>query len=166
MAGTDRDKADAGRVGLDMQVFFPYRLAVLAEAVSRTMAAVYADRFDLTRQEWRVLVALSNLARATATEVAEYSTLDKMQVSRAVAEMERKGLIARAEGRADRRTKLLTLTGAGRRLFEAIVPLVLERQRHLIDALEEGERAQLGAIITKLTERARALTDDQAASGS
>jgi len=36
---------------LKLQDFLPYRLAVLAESVSRSIAQVYAERFALTRDE-------------------------------------------------------------------------------------------------------------------
>jgi DNA-binding MarR family transcriptional regulator len=139
-----------------MQTFFPYRLAVLAEDVSRAVAAIYQDRFALSRNEWRVLAGLAQREAATATELGEYSTLDKMQVSRALADMEGRGLIVRAEGRADRRTKQVKLTAKGRRLFETIVPLVQAREAALLAALTEEQRQVLRAAIDRLTEAARA----------
>ncbi|MDU0959595.1 MAG: MarR family transcriptional regulator, partial [Bradyrhizobium sp.] len=39
---------------LKLQEYFPYRLARLAEQVSLAVAEVYADRFALSRQEWRI----------------------------------------------------------------------------------------------------------------
>jgi len=142
---------------LDMQAFFPYRLAVFAETVSRTMAGLYADRFQLTRQEWRILAALANMPQATATVLGEYSTLDKMQVSRALADMEARGLVARAEGRADRRTKEVRLTAQGRALFRQIVPLVQAREEALLSALSLEERVLFCAMMDRLEARARGL---------
>lgn len=158
ITGAERAGEDIAQL-LDMQAFFPYRLAVLAEAVSRMTAEVYADRFALTRQEWRVVAALANLGRATATEVADYSTLDKMQVSRAIAALEERGVVARSEGQADRRTKVLVLTRGGEDLYRAIAPLVLERQRLLLAELTEAERDGLNAALTKLLNRARSVSD-------
>lgn len=156
------DIEDAGgpgeSAGLDMPSFFPYRLAVLAEEVSRSVAAIYQHRFDMTRHEWRMLAALADLGAATATELGEYSTLDKMQVSRALADMEGRGLVRRAEGRADRRTKQVRLTGKGRRLFEDMVPLVREREAALLSAFSATEQRALRRMVEVLTERARALS--------
>ncbi len=142
---------------LDLQRFFPYRLAVLAEDVSRTVAQLYTDRFDLTRQEWRVLAAVAANRQMAAKEIAEYSTLDKMSVSRAVAALEAKALIARAEDPTDRRNKLLTLTPSGRALYQKIVPLVRAREDYLLDALSPGERELLDGVLDKLASRARRL---------
>jgi DNA-binding MarR family transcriptional regulator len=144
---------------LDLQRFFPYRLAVLAEEVSRTVAQLYADRFDLTRQEWRVLAAVAANRQMAAKDIAEYSTLDKMSVSRAVAALEAKALIDREEDPADRRNKLLTLTASGRALYQKIVPLVRAREAYLLEALDPAERAMLDGVLDKLVTRARSLRE-------
>ena len=78
---------------LKLREFLPYRLAVLAEAVSRSIAQVYSHRFDLSRDEWRVLAALAETGTMKTRDTALYTTLDKMQVSRAVAGLEDGGLI-------------------------------------------------------------------------
>ncbi|HNB45689.1 MAG TPA: helix-turn-helix domain-containing protein, partial [Burkholderiaceae bacterium] len=90
---------------LQLQSFFPYRLAVLADTVSRSMAQVYAERFELSRDEWRVAAALYENGAMKTTDVIAHTTLDKMQVSRAVARLERDGLIERSEDAVDRRAK-------------------------------------------------------------
>ncbi|MCZ0736176.1 MarR family winged helix-turn-helix transcriptional regulator [Phreatobacter sp. AB_2022a] len=96
--------------------FFPYRLAVRSERVSMAVAQLYSHRFDVTRAEWRVLAALAVNNAMTPKEIIAYSTLEKMQVSRAVAGLEEKGA-------TDRRAQILTLTAAGRALFKTIAPI-------------------------------------------
>ena len=150
---------------LEMQSFFPYRLAVLAEDVSRCVAAIYQDRFSLTRHEWRMLAALADLGAATATDLGEFSTLDKMQVSRALGDLEGRGLVSRVAGRADRRTKQVRLTPAGRRLFRTMVPLVRERERALLSVLSPGDQATLRGAIDALTVAARRLAAARPGSG-
>lgn len=144
---------------LDLQRFFPYRLAVLAEDVSRTVAQLYADRFALSRHEWRVLAAVAANRQMAAKDIAEYSTLDKMSVSRAVAALEARALISREEDPIDRRNKRLALTQSGRMLYQKIVPMVRAREDYLLDALSTQERALLDGMLDKLTARARDLRD-------
>jgi DNA-binding MarR family transcriptional regulator len=141
---------------MDLQQFFPYRLAVLAEAVSRAIADVYGERFDLTRDEWRVLAALACGPMKTGDVIA-HTTLDKMQVSRAVARLEGNGLIEREQVADDRRARVLRLTAAGRALFRRIAPLARARETFLLDALDADERRVLDRAIDKLRERARLL---------
>ena len=137
--------------------FVPYRLAVLADLVSRSVAQLYADRFALSRPEWRVLAALGELGAIAAKDVAPHSALDKMAVSRAVAALEAKGCLTREDDPADRRNKTLLLTAHGRALYEKIVPLALAREAYLLEALSVADRAALERILTALQARAAEL---------
>lgn len=142
---------------LQLQSFFPYRLAVLADTVSRSMAQVYAERFELSRDEWRIAAALYENGAMKTVDVIAHTTLDKMQVSRAVARLERDGLIRRTEDANDRRGRVLELQPSGTALVRKIIPLVEARVAFLLEALDDGERAGLDAVFTKVGERARQL---------
>lgn len=142
---------------LDLAGFFPYRLAILANEVSHCLAQLYADRFALTRQEWRILAVLGQHRQISGAAAARTTGLDKMQVSRAVARLERDGLIGREADPQDRRNHLLHLTAEGRALYRRIAPLALARERYLLDALEPAERDALAAIMAKLLAQAREL---------
>lgn len=142
---------------MDLNRFFPYRVAVLAEAVSRSVSQVYAERFDLSRDEWRVLAALAQVGRMKMVRLVEHTTLDKMQVSRAVARLEASDLLARETDPEDRRGWLLLLTAAGRALHRKIVPMVEAREAFLLESLEPHERVALDAALDKVLVRARQL---------
>lgn len=143
--------------GLDLLAFFPYRLAILAEAVSESIAQIYADRFDLSRQEWRILAALGNRAEMPAKEAGRLCALDKMQVSRASQSLEAAGYITRREDRADRRNIVFELTPVGRTLYERIVPLAQAREAYLLEALTADERQEFSQAMDRLLARSRAL---------
>ena len=142
---------------MDLQSFLPYRLAVVAEEVSRALAAIYADRFELTREEWRVLVWLATEPGMAATELGARANLDKMQVSRAIARMEKDGLLEREQDPDDRRSLKVRLRPAGRALFRKVEPMALAREAFLLEALAPDERAALDRALSKLGERARHL---------
>lgn len=142
---------------MDLQSFLPYRLAVVAEEVSRALAAIYADRFELTREEWRVLVWLAAEPGMAATELGARANLDKMQVSRAIARMEKDGLLEREPDPDDRRSLKVRLRPAGRALFRKVEPMALAREAFLLEALAHDERAALDRALSKLGERARQL---------
>ena len=142
---------------MELQRFLPYQLVVLADAVSRSIAQVYAERFDLSRDEWRVLAALAKTGTMKTRDAALYATLDKMQVSRAVAGLERAGLLTRTVDPEDRRNRILKLTASGRELLRKLVPMVEAREAFLLEALAPEERAQLQSMIGRLTERAQQL---------
>ncbi len=142
---------------MELARFFPYRLAVLSETVSRAIAGVYSARFDLSRDEWRVLAALGESGTMNTQAALLFTTLDKVQASRAVHRMEGKGLIRREEDAADRRNRILRLTPAGRALYRRIVPVVKSREAFLLEGFDETERAALDRVIERLLARAREL---------
>ncbi len=142
---------------MNLQRFLPYRLAVLAEAVSQAVASVYRERFGLTRDEWRVLAALADCGTVKTTRVIEHTTLEKMQVSRAVARLEEAGLITRLPDPDDGRGWLLQLQPAGRALYRRIVPLVQAREAFLLEGFSEQERVLLDRALSTMLDRARLL---------
>ncbi|WP_298285090.1 MarR family winged helix-turn-helix transcriptional regulator [Acidocella sp.] len=143
--------------GLALNSFLPYRLTILADQVSRTAAQIYADRFDLTRPEWRIIASLSELGPVSATEICAHSAQDKMTVSRAVASLETRLLVHRHDDPHDRRNKILDLTPAGRALYGKIVPLILAREAYLLESFSPEERATLNRLLEALLLRARGL---------
>ena len=151
------DRSPQPDAGMDLDGFFPYRLALLADEVSRSMAQIYAERFDLSRDEWRVLAALAGTSPARTAMVIERTTLDKVSVSRALARMEGKGLVMRETDPQDSRSRLIRLLPAGRALFRRIVPMVRSREAFLLEGLEPAERAAFDAAIDKLLQRSRQL---------
>ncbi len=148
---------DHASEALSLNSFLPYRLMILADMVSRVASQIYVDRFDLTRQEWRIIASLFELGPVSATEIGEHSTMDKMTVSRAVTGLEAKGLLRRHDDPADRRNKILELTQAGRALYRKIVPLILAREAYLLENFSPEERASLAHLLEALLARAREL---------
>jgi DNA-binding MarR family transcriptional regulator len=142
---------------MNLRSFFPYRIALLAEAVSQATAQVYRERFNLTRDEWRVIAALVNAGKVKTAFVLESSTLDKMRVSRAVARLESAGLVERSADPDDGRAYLLQLLPPGLALYRKIVPMVRAREEFLLSALEPAERAVLDTAMDKLLEKAEQL---------
>jgi DNA-binding MarR family transcriptional regulator len=137
----------AGRGGQDLHL--------IGVAVSQ----LYADRFDLTRAEWRVLAALGANRTMSAKDIGPYSTLDKMQVSRAVARLEERGLVRREEDASDRRAKILSLTPAGRAMHQKIVPLVRAREDYLLGEMTPEERALFERAMASVLARADGLIE-------
>ena len=123
--------------------FFPYRLAIAAEAFSRSLMKVYGRRYGLSREEWRLLFLLAGVDAMTSLELGQRTTLDKVQVSRAAQRLEEKGLISRAIAASDRRLRLYSCTEQGKALFAEILPQVETQARGILQAMPETDRAAL-----------------------
>jgi DNA-binding MarR family transcriptional regulator len=143
---------------MELEKFFPYRLAVLAEQVSLATAQVYRERFALSRDDWRVLAALADQGEVRAADVKDRTTLDKMQVSRSLARLEAAGLVARAPDPEDGRAWRVRLLAAGTALYRKIVPMVQAREEYLLSDLSPQELEVLAGAIDKVEARARQLT--------
>ena len=109
---------------MDLDTYFPYQLASTAEAFSRQLVEVYGGTYGLSREEWRMLLLLADAGQLNSQELAQRTTLDKVQVSRAATRLEGKGLINRAVADSDRRLRQYTCTPKGRSLFDRVFPAV------------------------------------------
>jgi len=151
------ESAQKRKASFDLARFMPYRLAVLADDLSATIAQVYVDRFNLTRDEWRILAWLGNHGDMRAKDIGANAALDKMQMSRALARLGEKKLLSVKRDPQDRRGNVLHLTRQGLALFETIAPLALAREDYLLATLTGAEVKALDAIVTKLRHRAISL---------
>lgn len=142
---------------LVLEAFLPYRLSVLTNTVSGRIAKFYAERFDLSIPEWRVMAVLGRFPGLTAAEVTERTAMDKVQVSRAVAKLLRTKRIERRTVEGDRRQRHLFLSAEGKTVYSEIVPLALDYERKLSSKLNAQERAQLERLLGKLTTAAATL---------
>ena len=142
---------------LELENFLPYRLSILAQLVSESLHALYADRYGLTVTQWRVMAALGRFAPLTASEVGQRIVMDKVAVSRAVTALLRRGLVERVTDRADRRRASLRLSARGRTLHARIVPIALAYEKRLVEALDAGERRRFDELTDRLLARATAL---------
>lgn len=134
----------------DLAHFLPYRLSVLAARVSADFNAVYAERFDLSVPEWRVLAHLVQGGDVSVREIHVRVNMDKSKVSRAAQQLELRGLVSKAEHARDRRLVSLSLTDAGQALMAEIEPLALRFEAELLSKLSSSDRDALERAIDVL----------------
>ncbi len=142
---------------IDLDQFVTYRLSVLSSTWGAASERIYRQRFGLALREWRVLAVLSRLERSDdampASEIVRLTAVEKAGISRALASLERRGLVARAWSQSDGRRAHVTLTAAGRSLLRQLAPAALVRQAALLSALTPRERRTFFALLEKLERR-------------
>lgn len=136
---------------LHLSNFFPYQLTQLQAKVSDNIADIYTGRFELSRQEWRVLASLGNGELLSAKQIGEQTNLEKMPASRAITRMQTQGLLIKNTDKSDKRSSLLKLTAQGLAIYQQLIPMVLAREQELLSILSGEEKNQLANIIEKLT---------------
>lgn len=144
--------ADHHHAVLELERFLPYRLSVLSNRVSQTIAGLYEQRFGLAITEWRVMAVLGRFSGLSAGEVAERTAMDKVAVSRAVAKLLERGLIQRDTHGDDRRRSVLALSEVGYSVYDEVAPMTLECERRLLSELTAEEGEQLSRLMDKLSE--------------
>ena len=138
---------------LELDRFLPYRLSVLSNRISQDLAGLYAERFDLSVTEWRVLAVLGRYPNLSANEVAERTAMDKVAVSRAVTSLLAGVRLKRRTHGADRRRSVLALSAKGLRVYDEIVPLALAYEQRLLEGLPDDERTALHRLLSRMEER-------------
>lgn len=157
MAASERSSIDQTESQLVLEQFLPYRLSILSNMVSNTIAREYRDQFGLSIPEWRVMAVLGRFGPLTASGVGDRTAMDKVSVSRAVARLIERKLVKRETDPDDRRRSILKLTARGVRTHRQIVPIARGRESELAAALTEEELRSLDRLLAKLQQRASAI---------
>jgi DNA-binding MarR family transcriptional regulator len=153
-AGEDLTSAKSGL--LKLEDFLPHRLNVLSSLVSQALTRVYG-RHGIGIPEWRVLVTLGEIGALTGKAVGTHTHMHKTKVSRAVAQLEQRKLVARRANRADLREAFLTLTPAGRAVYEELAPSALEFMDRLAEVVAPADRPAFDRAMQELTKRSAEL---------
>ena len=119
------------------------------------------ERYGIGVPEWRVLVTLGQYGVMTAKAIGAHTHMHKTKVSRAVALLEkRRLLVARRANRDDMREAFLSLTAAGRAMYEELAPHALEFARRLTDILSPDDREAFDRALKQLTARSAELATE------
>lgn len=144
--------------GLDHSTF---RLVLVAKAIDRLTLKMLADNCDLTIAEWRVLSRLAPARNgATVREISQMAWVDRAEVSRAAASLEKQGLTSRRVNPADGRSPILFVTEAGMTLYERLLPIRAEFHRTLSSDLAEAERRVLDGLLLRIARKVAGLAGE------
>ncbi|MEL6300776.1 MAG: MarR family transcriptional regulator [Pseudomonadota bacterium] len=149
--------ATPNRPTLALEDFLPYRLSILSNTVSGTIASAYDRRFNLSIPEWRVMAVVARSPGLSAAQVAARTLMDKVAVSRAVAKLLKQERITREFADQDKRRSILNLSPAGREVYEQVVPMALKIEAELLEGFTGEEIATLNLLVDRMLARMRML---------
>ena len=128
----------------------PFRFALLSRLLDRQMTRVLAPH-GMTLGPYRILITISAFGELSPAEITRYVVIDKAQVSRATAELERAGLIEAVRDPKRPRRKWLRLAPAGVEKLAQMEPDTTRRIDGLTAQLDDDELEVLLGAIDKLT---------------
>jgi DNA-binding MarR family transcriptional regulator len=137
------------------------RLMVLANVLKRGAILRYKRLTGLSSVEFGLVASLGRRPPMSVIRLAEAVGMDKGQISRALAELVARKLVAKAVNPRDNRETLVCLTKAGLAAHDAIVAGSQERNRRLLEQLSKDELAVLLDQIDRLTDTAAQMLADE-----
>ena len=116
-------------------------------------AATALDALDLELFEYDVLSALRRQGKPfalPATGLARATGLSAGAMTNRIDKLEARGLVRRQHDESDRRSVVVSLTPAGKRLIDDALQLRLDAADEGLRTVDKGERAELAALLRKV----------------
>lgn len=144
---------------LHLARFVPYRLSILSNIVSSTIAVAYRDEFGLSVTEWRIMAVLGEFPGVSGEEVSMKTQIEKSMLSRAIQKLLQRNLIERSIDSKDRRKQVLKLSATGEKIYHQIVPMSLEYETELLKCFNDQEQQQFSQLVDRLYQHAQQMSE-------
>lgn len=119
------------------------------QAITRVLKA-----FSITQTQYAIFASTHWLElhgrTVTQATLAAHSKTDKMTISKAIRQLEKRGLVLRVKSSADARTLTVTLSPKGKKLVGKAIPAVECADERFFKTLTPLERQRILAMMTKL----------------
>jgi DNA-binding MarR family transcriptional regulator len=130
-------------------------VAFLLAQLGAHAAAAFAERLrplELTPPQAGVLRRLGQFPGQSQRELADALGMHAPRLVALIDELEDRGLVARDRDPEDRRNYAISLTDEGQRALAELAHVARRHELAITAALDEGERAQLLALLRRLAE--------------
>jgi MarR family transcriptional regulator, lower aerobic nicotinate degradation pathway regulator len=128
------------------------QIGYLLRRVTQRHLALFATAIpDVTTTQFAVLARLAELGPQSQNLLGRETAMDAATIKGVVDRLVRQGLVATAPDPADRRRLTVGLSAAGRALFDRLTATALQVTDQTLAPLLPAERAQLAALLLRLT---------------
>jgi MarR family transcriptional regulator, lower aerobic nicotinate degradation pathway regulator len=128
----------------------PGHLIRRLQQIASALFLEQAKAFDFTPVQYAALMAIDKHPGLDQTALCNEIALDRSTIGDVVGRLEKRGLIKRTSGAADRRTKSLHITATGSRMIRDIEPAVETTQRLILAPLKASERSAFMQMLKHL----------------
>jgi DNA-binding MarR family transcriptional regulator len=133
--------------------WFAFRFNYIALRYNIPLYGWIERTYRIPRPQFVVLYSLGLRDRVTARDISISYGFPKTSLSRAVAALERRGLVTREPHPTDGRSFLLALTQAGRAIFDETLPSFVRLQEEMLSPLSHQERETLSVLLARIVHR-------------
>lgn len=133
-----------------------------ADAARREMVQAIAP-YDITLQQFNVLVILRKVGSdgLPTLEVAAQLVEQTPGITRLMNTLVAKRYIRRLRSKQDQRQQLCSLTSAGVRLIDEVVPQIRASQARIVKPIDQDDLDQFIELLTRITPKAAPTTNGQ-----
>ncbi|QNQ10761.1 MarR family winged helix-turn-helix transcriptional regulator [Sphingomonas alpina] len=135
---------------LNLDDFLPYRLSIASNRVSSAIATAYQSLFGLKIPEWRLIAVIAEGEGMTQQALGSATRMDKVTVSRAAIALYGRGLVQRKPNPDDQRSHLLSLTAAGKALYDSVTPKALALEKQVFAGFSAAEIAMFRGLLDRV----------------
>jgi DNA-binding MarR family transcriptional regulator len=134
----------------DYQSRVPFLLGAISNRMVAGGSRLYRSAFGIGLTEGRLMYVLGYESVLTAQRASEIMGIDKGATSRALAGLQRRGLVRLTVDDADTRQRMIRFTRSGQALYDRLIATSLERERKLLSIFSEEEARTLAALLKRL----------------
>ena len=143
---------------LDLERYVPAFITFIANKLSNSATALYQRNFGVNVTEWRIMSLLAVEPGIPAARICHVIGYDKGPVSRTLAALQKRGLIAIRTDPDDGRSHSISLSAKGRATHDKVIVAALDRERRLLSCLDENEQEVLIDLLRRVHDNLGAVT--------
>ncbi len=147
-------------IAYPVEQFITYRLLALTNRLNRQAMQILDETAALRLPEWRCLAIVHQRCETqdevSLHDIADTIGMDPALISRSVQGLVEKGHLQTERDATDRRVVHARLTPQGAALCEQVLPIMRQRQLHLLNALSSQDQKALYRIIDRLNQAVEA----------
>lgn len=141
-----------------MEIFEKVIDSSIAYLVGRTSRSIMkrltnkfsAAGFDVSYEQWSILVHLYRRDGQTQQELANIAVKDKAAITRLLNVLEKKNMVLRIPDRTDKRSKLVYLTHKAKEFKTDLIDIVEDLLKEAEQGIEPGDIIQCRATLNKI----------------
>lgn len=106
--------------------------------------------FDITAEQWQVLLKLSNQNNINQKVLSQLVNKDQPTLTRMLDILQRKALVERQASKEDRRSFCIHITEKGLALTEKLIPYIEDIFKNILNGISEKELDIYVDVLTKI----------------
>ena len=128
-----------------------YLVGRTSRAIIKRLTKKFADAgFDVSYEQWSILVHLYRKDGQTQQELSTVSVKDKAAITRLLNVLEKKNIVLRVPDRSDKRSKLVYLTHKAKSFRDDLIAMVMEMLMEAEQGISNEEMVQCKATLNKI----------------